>query len=559
MNKKLLKKIGLISIGLFCAWGLVLGFYLKKTYSLLSTAYYTQASQSAKTSKFLIKPISVLTFHQIAEIEMASEGLDIVIEIPNIISQTEQFLNQATNNSPASPAGGQLTANSSQPNNLLIQEFTNLLHKVEKIDKLCDKSLVNKAFKFQQCNNVTIVSKYVPDLKSLISYITDKQLTYIILLQNTNELRATGGFMGSYARITLDHGNLTDVDIQDIYEPDGQFTGFVEAPPGVNEYLSSGNGLRLPDANWHPDFPMASQQILEFFAVGNEHSIDGVISLNLSTVEKIFGVTGGIELPDYGVIVTKDNLADIARADRETFFPGSQQKSNFLNSLFNQLKYRSSNLDQEQKKEIAKIILDSFTTKDIMIYSTDEKVENLCKKLNVSGQLDTKRTTHNAQLIYLLESNVGINKANEFITREVNIEDTDYRTTINVNIINNSSEDTYTYTNPLHYVNYQRLITNLENEFHQIVVGDKQLETWNENIITNSEGQEFKQIGFLVEVRAGETNNLTIELTKPTRTTHNAQHETLNIIKQPGLPPTPYSVTIGGEKHEFLLESDVSL
>ncbi|MDP1743836.1 MAG: DUF4012 domain-containing protein, partial [Candidatus Amesbacteria bacterium] len=43
---------------------------------------------------------------------------------------------------------------------------------------------------------------------------------YVVLLQNNTELRATGGFMGSYARLRFRNGTLQSTKFEDIYEPD---------------------------------------------------------------------------------------------------------------------------------------------------------------------------------------------------------------------------------------------------------------------------------------------------------------------------------------------------
>src|SRR3989344_469487 len=73
--------------------------------------------------------------------------------------------------------------------------------------------------------------------------------TYIVLLQNNTELRATGGFMGSYARIETDKAGIKKIEVQDIYQPDGQIAGHVEPPYPVQEAFRQG-WWKLRDSNW---------------------------------------------------------------------------------------------------------------------------------------------------------------------------------------------------------------------------------------------------------------------------------------------------------------------
>src|SRR5215211_16412 len=41
--------------------------------------------------------------------------------------------------------------------------------------------------------------------------------TYLVLVQNSHELRATGGFIAAVGRVSVDGGRLTDFDFEDSY------------------------------------------------------------------------------------------------------------------------------------------------------------------------------------------------------------------------------------------------------------------------------------------------------------------------------------------------------
>jgi hypothetical protein len=61
--------------------------------------------------------------------------------------------------------------------------------------------------------------------------------------------------------------------------------------PGLNEYLSAGKGLRLPDANWWPNFANSAEQILYFFENNKATNYQGVIAINLRVVEELLELT----------------------------------------------------------------------------------------------------------------------------------------------------------------------------------------------------------------------------------------------------------------------------
>jgi hypothetical protein len=119
----------------------------------------------------------------------------------------------------------------------------------------------------------------------------------LVLLQNTDEKRATGGFIGSVAVVNHHGWHADHWQIYDIYESDGQIKEFLPAPAAVSRYLVDGqNELHLPDANWERDFPTSSQNITTLFQRAGRPQPDFVISLNLPVIEKLLDQVGGISV-----------------------------------------------------------------------------------------------------------------------------------------------------------------------------------------------------------------------------------------------------------------------
>lgn len=405
----------------------------------------------------------------------------------------------------------------------------NFRRKVNQFDSLA--SIVSKK------TNSPKITRFAGFIHLLKQHLTGKH-KYMLVFQNSEEIRATGGFMGSFALLELNEGRIKELNFYDIYDADGQFELQVEAPAGVKEYLSSGEGHRLPDANWHPDFPSSGQKIIKFMDESGFKNIDGVVAINLETVEKLLDIVAGVYLPDYGMTITSDNFYSVARADRETYFSGSKAKKDFLKNLFNNLKIKLSQLNSDQQKELLQSLIHELKRKNLQFYSKNPDIQKNFEQLKIAGQL----ATTNYQLLYLVESNVGINKANKNISREVKI-DLDQGSDLKI-LFSNKNQN-------LDYINYQRLISNPESEVQNIKINNESLEAWNEEIITNSKGEKFKQIGFLAPVPANKTSTVQIQLLSS-----NSQLP-IAIYKQPGLTPTPYTIINKKEIQSFVLEKDL--
>lgn len=528
---------------------------------------YLLASATANTTSTALNTLKWLTLGIVPDIAFAQKATTLLATNRPLLFWLSQLQTE-----PFQPTESPLPFKS-------VETFSNQL---TNLTNQCAKTWFIASFKNGGiCNLLTTANQLTHDLLPTLENHLDQNHTYIVLFQNSEELRASGGFMGSFARVTVGAQGISELTIQDIYEPDGQFQGFVPAPPGVAEYLSSGNGLRLPDANWAAHFPTAAQTILSYFSLGKEQDIDGIIAINSSLIEKLLAITGDIYLPDYQTNISATTFTTLARADRDSFFPGSKQKQHFLTSFMTQLKIRLSELSPSQRQALAELVTTSIASKDILAFSTNPNFQTFLSSHHVTGELIQPNTT---DLLYLLESNVGINKANKGVTRQVAINRENYRQTTTITFTNENptSPPPTSADKNLDYFNYQRLIVPTSWQVESIsnardTINDNRGSTnqnqapttWSEQIITNDYGHQFKQIGYLVSVPAGSSASTSISFKTPAvvdavidstpTSTHTITPYSLTLIKQPGLAATPYTITWQDQNQTILLDQDTQL
>jgi hypothetical protein len=531
----------------------------------MQTAQFSKAAEEGKRALIVVRPLSALTFHKSPDIELWRESLELLPLFQQTISSIQSYVPAALQSDPqAQPVAEHIQLQlpiliTKTKHVLTLSQHSSLFQNLIR----STSSQTQTAF---QHSDQAIT--FLDDLNTITQTLFTGHHKYIVLLQNTQELRATGGFMGSYAVIEINDGVFEHLAIQDIYQPDGQITDGLEAPAGIQEYLSEGKGYRLPNANWNPDFPSSSEDILRFFAFAKEHNIEGVVSLNLDVMQRVLDVIGPVYLPDYHESLTADNLPELARADRDQFFPGSQQKKNFLQAVFNHLKLQIQQLPVEKQKQILTLIWEESQRKNIQAFSHQIEIQHIFTKYRVSGEMSSNIPGASSDLtpryLFLVESNVGINKANKGITREVKITATPYQTQLwiyfhNLNPISDNGNTAKAAAQKsqlngdknLHYVNYQRLFINAEARVRTIEIEDKQLDRWDENLITTSTGEKFKQIGFLAPVLEHSNQTVHLEVTYPQILPY-----TFIIQKQSGLPTVSYLLEADQQKKPLLLEHD---
>lgn len=134
-----------------------------------------------------------------------------------------------------------------------------------------------------------------------------KPTSYLLLIQNNHELRATGGFITAVGQLTLVQGEITDLNFQDSYEIANRDVDHPWAPDPMRHYLGI-DLMFLRDANWSPDFPTAAQLIRSIYTSNEGEPVDGIITLDLQAVELLIDGVGPLRIPDVGPALTGENV-----------------------------------------------------------------------------------------------------------------------------------------------------------------------------------------------------------------------------------------------------------
>jgi hypothetical protein len=370
---------------------------------------------------------------------------------------------------------------------------------------------------------------------------------FLVLLQNSDEIRATGGFIGSYTILDLASSEPLRLVIRDMYDPSG-LSQTLPSPPGQAKYLSEGQGLKLVDANWNPDFPTSAELILQYFALlpGDPKHYDGVIGLPLTTVERVVTALGGVYVADQQQTITGETLADLVRRDRDQFFAGSQEKTQALQAVYTAIKLKLADLSLADWLGLIKALNSNRLLQEVQFFALNPSLQNNYQTASLDGAL--LPYGDNELYLFPVESNVGINKANRKVERFLSASLKGQRLTLTTVFKNNytkaarpelDSNSAYAVAPHLSYVNYYRLLTRPDMMVISIKINDELVETWDETELISAAGLLYKQVGFLVVVP--EQERVTVEAQFETPLISQSE---LIIQRQVGLPYTSISDSI---------------
>jgi len=245
--------------------------------------------------------------------------------------------------------------------------------------------------------------------------------SYLVLFQNNAELRPGGGFIGSYAILSVDMGRVSDFSIHDVYDADGQLKGHIEPPYFLRRYLPTAH-LYLRDSNYDIDFSRGASTSAFILNQETGDMVDGVIGIDLSFVKDVIGAMGNVYVSDYNQTVNKDNIFLLAEAHAEkNFFPGSSQKKDFLRSLFLSMQMALDN-KKVSYSSLAKAVNDSIAQKHLLFAFDSPLIQNIFTANDWSSSIWDDRENDGTKIndyLGINEANLGVDKSNYFVKRKV--------------------------------------------------------------------------------------------------------------------------------------------
>lgn len=243
----------------------------------------------------------------------------------------------------------------------------------------------------------------------------DSLRKYVVIFQNPSELRPTGGFMGSFAEVTLDRGVVRSVRIPSggTYDLKAQLLARV-VPPQPLQLIAS--RWQLQDANWFPDFPTTAKKIRWFWSKSGQPTIDGVIAVNASLIERLLDITGPIDMPEYGKTIDTSNfMLETQKAVELEYDTIANTPKKFIGDLSVKLIERMKTLQKKDWLKIAALISHALETKEVQVALTNADEEALAERYGWSGMLKGG----SGDRLALIEANIAGQKTDGVISEAV--------------------------------------------------------------------------------------------------------------------------------------------
>jgi len=249
--------------------------------------------------------------------------------------------------------------------------------------------------------------------------------TYLILAQNDDERRPTGGWISGLGLFTVEDGRVSEVGFLDSWMVDNLQVPHEFPPESMYRTLWAEIWL-FRDANWSPDFPTSARVAESILRQDQGIVVDGVIAVDQRALQLIVGALAPLEVESTDEPVNGANVLAFVRQawaepeDGVTLDEGWSQwvvhRKDFMSNLAEAMLRRV----QEQPESVdlsrlASSLWKSLQERHLLVYLHDQEAAALLASQRWDGGILTEMGDY----LQVVDANVGFNKVDPNVKREI--------------------------------------------------------------------------------------------------------------------------------------------
>jgi Protein of unknown function (DUF4012) len=281
------------------------------------------------------------------------------------------------------------------------------------------------------------VAEHLPALQNALQAIelapemlgADGPRTYLLLFTTPSESRALGGFIGSYAELTVTDGQLVLGDFGRAQDLDAAVVTAAATMSDHEEFVqefgrfgydTDGNGA-VGDAAFRnldltANFPWVGEIATELYTKTTGHKIDGVIAMDPHVVGALLGYTGTVHLDSLNQDVTPENAVQFLLRDQ--YVIGAADNDVRADGLAEAASQAFKGLiggALPEPIELARDLGPLTSERRLLVWSAHEEEQELLETVDIAGEMPA---LDGADGWSFSVSNTGGNKIDAYLQRK---------------------------------------------------------------------------------------------------------------------------------------------
>lgn len=237
--------------------------------------------------------------------------------------------------------------------------------------------------------------------------------TYLLLMQNEDELRPTGGFITAVGSVVIHNGELLNIQIESVELIDDRSKPYPKPPWQLAEYMLSGI-LVLRDSNWFTDFPTTARMAEYLYSYSRAHSVDGVIAIDQHVVIALLDALGPVRVEGVVSEIDAENVLEYMRSAKEPRTPigvigGTWDRKQFIGRLAQPIVEKILGARGATWSDLAQTLIRLLDERHILLQFDDSDLNAFLARHRWDGAL---RPPDHGDFLMAVDSNIGFNKSN---------------------------------------------------------------------------------------------------------------------------------------------------
>lgn len=252
--------------------------------------------------------------------------------------------------------------------------------------------------------------------EGLLALLGSKQPTrFLVLLQNDEELRATGGFIGSFGLLDVENGAIKKFEVPRTgsYAVQGQLTAYLRAPEPLHTVNTR---FEFQDSNWFPDFPASAETAMRLYELSHGATVDGVIAVNTAVLEGLLEVLGPVNTVR-AINLGRDNVISEIYADIQKNKAAGLPPKQLISALAPALTETLGTLTPEQTLGLVQLFNTARNQKDILVYAHDAATQQQLRALAWDGAVPALQ--EGEDYLQVIHSNIGGGKTDALMQQKI--------------------------------------------------------------------------------------------------------------------------------------------
>ena len=239
--------------------------------------------------------------------------------------------------------------------------------------------------------------------------------TYLLGMQNSAELRGTGGAILQYQLLKVDEGRLELLPTETVYKVDVE-RQTLDIPLPADAWYVRGivDAQRFGNANWSPDWPLSAKLTLAYARAAEKtfpdvvdfpERIDGVIGVDPIAMQQVMRGVGAYKTKKSRHRITAKNVVPFVLYKAYASYPIPGRRRFVLREVVDG--FYEGLINPERPTELAQGLGRALSAKDMQIWLARRNEQAFLERMKWSGAITD---IDDEDYLYVVEQNVGGNK-----------------------------------------------------------------------------------------------------------------------------------------------------